>query len=133
MTGKSNQHGTVPARLVGVNRRSPTVMLLAVGLLVVSLLGVGVRMADVHSQTRDWRLTVAAAPTRLAYRGGAYLRAGLMTSATEPAGGTLSGGLTEGGGQILIPKIQAAEGSSLTWLIVKDGGREYSYSLMGGG
>ena len=56
-----------------------------------------------------------------------------MTSATEPAGGTISGGITEGSGQILLSKIQAAEGSSLTWGIVKDGGREYSYSLMGGG
>jgi len=114
-------------------RRARVVKLVVACIVLACLLVAGVRMIDVHSETRDWRLTVAAAPTRLVYNGNPYLKTRLVTAATEPPGGITSGGVTEGGGRILIPKTEAAGGSSLTSVIVQDGGQKYSYSQMGGG
>lgn len=98
MAQKPNQQRKSPVAPVAVGRRSRVdSQTRGACIVLVCLLVAGVRMVDVHSETRDWRLTVAAAPTRLVYNSNAYLKTGLVTAATEPADGTTSGGVTEGG------------------------------------
>ena len=92
----------------------------------------GARMSQVHDQTWDWRLAPAAAPTRLVVNGHAYLRSGRADAASDASEPTTPGGVTAGGGLILLPMI-TRPGSSLTSLTVQDGNGLWTYSMLGGG
>ncbi len=108
------------------------------GIVIVSILALvsvvlGVRVYQVHDQTRDWRLTPAAAPTLLKFGGRDYLRGGTMTSQQLALQGPITAdGQTAGGGKIFIPAPAVGGPFPPTSLLVSTDGSEYGYSMMGG-
>jgi hypothetical protein len=96
----------------------------------VCIIVAGLRLAQVHSETRDWRLMPAAAPTRLVFHEHAYLKAGPAGSSADPATPV---GETDGGGRILVSGTNASDESSPTSLLVQDGSDIWNYAMLGGG
>jgi hypothetical protein len=94
-----------------------------VAVLALTLLG---RMASIHRETWDWRLTPAAAPTKVQLGGREYLRGGPEWN--RPAG-LHEVGRTDGGGVVLTT---AGGAGTPTVVYVQVGSQLTGYALMGG-
>lgn len=101
-----------------------------VGLAVV---GLGVRMAEVHSSTGDWGVVASTTPTKLSFDGQDYLKGSKVGPLYSLPEAVVAAGKTDGGGQIYIPRHNSADGSTPNWIAVSSGGIEYSYATQGGG
>ncbi len=113
-------------------RRSRVLVALAV-VLALAVVGLGVRLVQVHGQTRDWRLSAAAAPSLLHFGGHDFLRGPAADQQQLSVLGPLTAdGRTAGGGQIFVPTVAAGNRLPAPTLMVSTGGLRYLYSMTGG-
>ncbi len=111
-------------------RRGAVILVSILALIVVAL---GGRVFQVHDQTRDWRLTPAAAPSLLKFSGHDYLRGGTMDQQQAALRGPITAdGQTAGGGKIFIATHAVGRPFAPTSLIVSTDGSEYRYTMVGG-
>ena len=108
-------------------------IILLTGILALVVVALGIRLVQVHDETRDWRLTPAAAPTLLNFSGHDFLRGGMLDQHEFDALGSFTAdGLTAGGAQIFIPAVAATRPSSTPTLVVLSGGSRFVYTMNGG-
>lgn len=101
---------------------------------VLVLMGVGVlgvRVAQVHSETGEWRLTPSAAPPTLHVLGGDYSRSGLAPEPPEEILDVDGLGSTDGGGRMFLPPTAQHIEPVPTVIHVYDGEQTWAYELVG--
>jgi hypothetical protein len=109
------------------SRRSRRLVGIGLGLLACVVLVLVAQMIRVRSATGDWRLTSAAAPSKLRFDGRDYRRGSAEPSV--PAGDVVVGH-TAGGGAIYGPAGSRSNVS--TGLEVKTAQGVFGYALQGG-
>lgn len=118
---------------VTFRRRRRRVIIVFTGILALVALGLGIRLVQVHDQTRDWRLALAAAPTLLKFRGHDFLRVGTLNQRQLAVQGSITvDGQTAGGGQIFVPAAAVSDPASTPSLVVSADGLSYGYTMTGG-
>jgi hypothetical protein len=105
--------------------RRPRAARWAIRVLAVCTTLLALRAWHVHDETWDWRLSPAAAPTKVQFLDRDYSR-GSDATAVEP--GFVRRGETDGGGTIYTTPGPLTP----TVLDVVDGDRVVTYELMGG-
>lgn len=110
--------------------KAKSFLTLATAFVLLLLLGVitaGWRIAQVHGETWEWRLSPSAAPPRVGFDGRHYIRTDVGGVSAQ---GMQQAGQTSGGAPIYVGP--QTPGCVPTGIVVLDNSRAWQYSLSGG-
>jgi hypothetical protein len=107
-------------------------LLMAALVLLVGTAAAGLRTAQVHADTGEWRLSPSSTPSVIHVDGRDYHRAGLVTDPQPVVFDVQPLGRTPGGAVIYVPPTGSEGGATPTVLHVFDDPQIWAYELIGG-